>query len=299
MAKTATSPPRQSGRGPRSSRSKHEEILATATEYFGKQGYEYTKWADIAEAVGVGSTALYHYFESKLHCLYEIQADAVAADREKFDRVIAEHDDFAEALKAALDAAYDLTELEVQRNRVLVAEQALVGMHRTSAREEEARQLARSRMRDLEFAWATFLTRGMEQGAIPESDPLLLARAVLGLHNSVWHWYRPRRGLLLTEVRDFFVGRCLAVAGLARRARQGQAREAAAGQGSRAAARLPERQAVTCDRSRTSFTTSPLTTFRDGVRGNSSNAWTDSGHVYLATPSASRNSCRSASVGTV
>ena len=214
MAKTATSPSRQSGRGPRSSRSKHEEILATATEHFGKQGYEYTKWADIAEAVGVGSTALYHYFESKLHCLYEIQAEAVAADREKFDRVIAEHDDFAEALKAALDAAYDLTELEVQRNRVLVAEQALVGMHRTSAREEEARQLARSHMRDLEFAWATFLTRGMEQGAIPESDPLLLARAVLGLHNSVWHWYRPRRGLLLTEVRDFFVGRCLAVVGL-------------------------------------------------------------------------------------
>ncbi len=37
---------------------------------------------------------------------------------------------------------------------------------------------------------------------------------MLGLHNSVWHWYRPRRGLLLTEVRDFFVARCLAVAGL-------------------------------------------------------------------------------------
>ena len=69
-------------------------------------------------------------------------------------------------------------------------------------------------MRDLEFAWATFLTRGMEQGAIPQSDPLLLARAVLGLYNSVWHWYRPRGGLLLAEVRDFFVARCLAVAGL-------------------------------------------------------------------------------------
>ena len=214
MAKTATSPARQSGRGPRSSRSKHEEILATATEYFGKQGYEYTKWADIAEAVGVGSTALYHYFESKLHCLYEIQAEAVAADREKFDRVIAEHDDFAEALTAALTAAYDLTELEVQRNRVLVAEQALVGMHRTSAREEEARQLARSHMRDLEFAWATFLTRGMEQGAIPQADPRLLARAILGLYNSVWHWYRPRGSLSLEEVREFFVARCLAVAGL-------------------------------------------------------------------------------------
>ena len=84
---------------PPSSRSKREDIINVAIEYFGQHGYEYTKWADIAKAVGIGSTALYHYFESKLHCLYEIQALAVEADREKFERVIAEHDDFAEALR--------------------------------------------------------------------------------------------------------------------------------------------------------------------------------------------------------
>jgi len=202
-------------RRPSSSRSKREDILNTAIEYFGRDGYEYTKWADIAKSVGIGSTALYHYFESKLHCLYEIQVIAVAADREKFDRVTAEHDDFAEALKAVLDAAFDLTDHEVLRNRVLVAEQSLAGLHRTSAREEESRQIARSQMRDLEFAWATFLTRGMEQGAIPQSDPRMLARAILGLYNSVWHWYRPRGGSLSTEqVGEFFVSRCLAVAGL-------------------------------------------------------------------------------------
>jgi TetR/AcrR family transcriptional regulator, cholesterol catabolism regulator len=54
----------------------------------------------------------------------------------------------------------------------------------------------------------------MEQGAIPEADPRLLARAILGLYNSVFHWYRPRGGLELSEVADFYVKRCLAVAGL-------------------------------------------------------------------------------------
>ena len=77
----------------------------------------------------------------------------------------------SEALTAVLNGAFELTELEVLRNRVLVAEQNLVGVQRTSPREEEARRLARSRMRDLEFAWATFLTRGMEQGAIPRGGP--------------------------------------------------------------------------------------------------------------------------------
>jgi TetR/AcrR family transcriptional regulator, cholesterol catabolism regulator len=198
----------------RSARSKRAAILATATDYFGRQGYEHSKWADIAAAVGVGSTALYHYFESKLHCLYEIQADALQSEHERFERLVAEHEDFREALVAVLEGVFDLTEHEVLRNRVLVAEQALVALHRTSPREEEARQLARARMRDVEFAWAAFLTRGMEQGAIPETDARLLARAILGLYNSVWHWYRSRGNLSLSDVRDFYVARCLAVAGL-------------------------------------------------------------------------------------
>jgi hypothetical protein len=113
-----------------------------------------------------------------------------------------------------LRAAFDLSEREILRNRLLVSEQVLVGVHRTSAREEEARGLARERTRDLEFKWAAFLTRGMEQGAIPEAEPRLLARAILGLYNSVFHWYRPRAGLALSEVADFYVPRCLAVAGL-------------------------------------------------------------------------------------
>jgi TetR/AcrR family transcriptional regulator, cholesterol catabolism regulator len=210
-------PPRKrqnASRRKESPRSKRAEILRVATETFGRDGYEYSKWADIAQAVGIGSTALYHYFESKLHCLYEIQGDAVQADAEKFARVVAEHDDFEEALVAVLNAVFDLTEHEVLRNRVLVAEQSLAGLHRTSPREEEARQRTRSRMRDLEFDWATFLTRGMEQGVIPEADARLLTRAILGLYNSVWHWYRPGGDLSLENVRDFYVARCLAVAGL-------------------------------------------------------------------------------------
>ena len=100
------------------------------------------------------------------------------------------------------------------RNRVLVAEQGLVGVPRTSPREEEARTMARARIRDVEFAWATFLVRGMEQGILPEADPRLLTRALLGLYNSIWHWYRPRGSVSLDEVREFFLRRQLAVLGL-------------------------------------------------------------------------------------
>jgi AcrR family transcriptional regulator len=200
---------------PRASpRSKRGEILLVAADYFGRDGYEDTKWADVASAVGVGSTALYHYFESKLHCLYVIMAEAIESFRQDFDRAIEETDDFETALRRILREGFELTEQEVHRNRVLVAEQGLVGVKRKSPREEEARELARARTRDLEVAWATFLARGMQQGVIPEHDPQLMSRAVLGLYNSVWHWYRPRGILSLEDVADFFVPRQLAMLGL-------------------------------------------------------------------------------------
>ena len=86
---------------------------------------------------------------------------------------------------------FDLTEQDVLRNRVLVSEQGLLAVRRPSPREEEARRAARARARELEFAWASFLAGAMRAGTLPESDPRLLSRALLGLYNSIWQWYRP------------------------------------------------------------------------------------------------------------
>jgi TetR/AcrR family transcriptional regulator, cholesterol catabolism regulator len=213
-ARSGSTTRRDTGNAGASSRSKRDEILRTATAYFGEYGYEATKLADVAAAVGIGSTALYHYFESKLHCLYVIMADALGFFRSEFDRNTGAHEDYLDALLAVLRASYDLSDQDVLRNRVLVAEQGLVGVRRTSPREEEARSLARARIRDVEFAWATFLVRGMEQGILPEADPRLLTRALLGLYNSIWHWYRPKGQVSLDEVTEFFIRRQLAVLGL-------------------------------------------------------------------------------------
>jgi AcrR family transcriptional regulator len=192
---------------------KREQILDVATHFFGRYGYEETKWADVAASVGIGSTALYHYFQSKQHCLYEIMSNALLDHHERFDRIVAAHSEWTEALVALLVDAFDLTEQEVLRQRVVVAQIARVGIPSALPREESARAATRARVRDLEFAWGTFLARGMQQGLIPESDPRLLTRAVLGLYNSVWHWYRPGETFTLAGVGQFIVSRQLAVLG--------------------------------------------------------------------------------------
>src|SRR5918999_1022871 len=85
---------------PQSRGTKREEILAAATERFGRDGYEDTKWADIAADVGVGPTALYHYFESKQHCLYVIMDQAIEGFRTRFEALTTDGDDPVERLAA-------------------------------------------------------------------------------------------------------------------------------------------------------------------------------------------------------
>jgi AcrR family transcriptional regulator len=95
--------------------------LRTATRYFGENGYEATKLADVAAAVGIGSTALYHYFESKLHCLFVIMADALGIFRSDFDRHTSEHEDYTDALLAVGQVSLDeLTEFFIRRQLALL-----------------------------------------------------------------------------------------------------------------------------------------------------------------------------------
>ncbi len=190
------------------------EILDAAIDRFGRNGYENTKWADIADEVGIGPTALYHYFDSKQHCLYVILDEALGELHERFDAITADHADPRDALRAVCADCFELSEHEVLRNRVLVAEQSLLGGTSSSQREEQARVEGRSKTRGLEIAWARFLADAMRQGAIPERDPRMLARAMLGLYNSIWHWYRPDQTLLLPVLAKFFTARMLAVAGV-------------------------------------------------------------------------------------
>ncbi|MBS1864123.1 MAG: TetR/AcrR family transcriptional regulator [Actinobacteria bacterium] len=195
-----------------SPRNKRAEIVAVATQYFGDDGYEDTKWADVAAAVGLGPTALYHYFESKQQCLFEILVEAIEDARAEFLRLT--EGDFATAFPALVRGSFVRSDREVLRARVLVAEQGLVRHRRPAPREEEARKLAFSLVKEYEAGWRDLLAAGMEEGAIPRTDPDLLARAVIGLHNSVWHWYRPAGRLDLDAVADFYVPRILGLAGL-------------------------------------------------------------------------------------
>ncbi|MFD6170941.1 TetR/AcrR family transcriptional regulator [Streptomyces coeruleorubidus] len=190
-------------------RSKRAAILAAAVDHFGEAGFEATKWSTVAERVGIGQTALYHYFESKTHCLLTIMRLELQRSHDKFTEATADVTEPVEALRAAVRAAYDVSDQEVLQMRILQNHMDLLSGPRKSKREEAERVAARQLVQLVERDWTNLLVKGMSQGAFPLRDAQLLGASVLGLIVSVWRWYRPSGPTPLSEVSELIEGACV------------------------------------------------------------------------------------------
>jgi AcrR family transcriptional regulator len=194
-------------------RSKRALILTAAIEKFGKDGYEHTKWATVADQVGIGQTALYHYFESKAHCLLTIMSLELHRSLEAFREVTADVDSADKALEAAIAAAYDVSAREVLQMRILQSHMDMLATPRPSEKEEVERQKARALVRDIESEWTALIKRGMRAGDFKKRDAHAMATLVLAMVVSVWRWYRPGGPMSLDQVRELYTGACLRVVG--------------------------------------------------------------------------------------
>lgn len=192
----------QSSMAPRteSARSKRPAIVAAAVDRFGSDGYEHTKWSAIADDVGIGQTALYHYFESKAHCLLTIMRLELTASLERFEQVTDGVDDPAEALRAAVRSAYDGSARDALQRRILQNHLDLLTTQRPSEKEEHERLLSRALVRDIEQAWTDLIRRGVTSGAFADREAEMSARMVLALVVGVWRWYRPGGPHTLDEI---------------------------------------------------------------------------------------------------
>ena len=194
-------------------RSKRADILAAAIDSFGRDGYEHTKWAKVADKVGIGQTALYHYFESKAHCLLTIMNLELSRSLERFREVTADVPQADKALEAAIGAAYDVSPREVLQMRILQNHMDLLATPRPSEKEESERQAARKHVREIEQEWTALIQRGMKAKTFPKRDAHALATVVLAMVVSVWRWYRPGGRMTLEQVRDLISDACLRVVG--------------------------------------------------------------------------------------
>jgi AcrR family transcriptional regulator len=185
-----------------SPRSKRAVIIATAIDRFGEKGFEHTKWATIADDVGIGQTALYHYFESKVHCLLTIMRLELSDSVERFQAATASAPDSAAALAAAVASAYEASPRDALQRRILQNHMDLLATPRPSKKEEEERLLCRSLVQEIEHNWTGLVQKGIDEGTFRVTDALLTARMLLALVVGVWRWYRPSGEMTLEQITD-------------------------------------------------------------------------------------------------
>ncbi len=198
-----------------SSRSKRKVILDAAIDHFGEVGFEHTKWATVADEVGIGQTALYHYFESKSHCLLTIMRMQLDQSLTRFREVTSGLSDATKALEAGIAAAYEATPREALQRRILHSHMDLLATPRQSEREEAERQQSRQLVEEIEAEWTALIRRGINEGAFVRRDAKVTARLVLGLVVSVWDWYREGGSMSLDKITDVVTDACLRIVGVA------------------------------------------------------------------------------------
>lgn len=180
-------PPARRGRPGRPGRPGHdlESILVTAVRLFNERGYDATSMEDLARALGVTKSAVYHHVSSKeellqlgtgraLDGLFAVAATAEALPGRAVDRL--EH--LVRGSIAVLAAQLPFVTL-------------LLRVHGNT----KAERAALARRREFDQLTAALVKQAVADGDLrADIDPALTARLLFGLVNSVSEWYRPRPG---------------------------------------------------------------------------------------------------------
>jgi AcrR family transcriptional regulator len=171
-------------RGGQDGSSRAEQTLDRAARLFAEKGYDAVSMRDIADAVEIRSSSLYHHFSGKERILFEIcygfQRDF---NLELVPELRAEQPPDA-AIRAAI------------RGQILFSSRrwphVLVNTRERRSLPAEQQAAINALRRQYRDAIAATIERGCEQGIFSVPDAKLAAMAILDMVNGMAHWFKPR-----------------------------------------------------------------------------------------------------------
>lgn len=181
-------------------------VLRAAIELFNRHGYDATSVGDVAEALGVTKSAVYHHVASK----EELLAGAL-------DEALAELETTVREAAAASGSAYERLRTVVHRSvEVLVAHQPAVTLLLRVHGNTDVERTALRRRRAIDAELADLVRRAVAAGDLRDDlDPDLVSRLVFGMVNSLVEWYRPAGAVSTGQLADTVTA--LAFAGMTAR----------------------------------------------------------------------------------
>ncbi|WP_181874700.1 TetR/AcrR family transcriptional regulator, partial [Marinitenerispora sediminis] len=163
-----------------------ESVLRVAVQVFNERGYDGTSMEDLARALGVTKSAIYHHVAGKEELL-----------RQSLDRALDALFAVTREPGAASGPAIDRLEHVLRGSvRVLVEELPHVTLLLRVRGNTEVERGALQRRREFDHFVGDLVRQGVAAGEIrPDVDPALTSRLLFGMVNSIVEWYRPGRGL--------------------------------------------------------------------------------------------------------
>jgi AcrR family transcriptional regulator len=181
--------PNRGGQTQRGGRRKRRgEVVDAAARVFHARGYEATSIQDIADEVGILKGSIYYYISSKEDVLFEILDEV---HRAAFTSV-------QDAIESGTDPLAQIGSFVATLARFNADNLERMGIFLHDFRSLSAgrrEEIVRERDR-YDVILRRLLSAGKDRGVVcPDIDPKLTALAVMGMINTIYHWYRPGGGL--------------------------------------------------------------------------------------------------------
>jgi AcrR family transcriptional regulator len=159
-------------------------LLAVAVEIFNERGYDGTSMRDLADRLGIAKSAIYHHVAGKEELL-----------RLALDRALVGLSAVAQRTRVLPAPAIDRLEYLVRGSvAVLEAELPYVTLLLRVRGNTEVERSAMDQRRAIDRFVAELVEQAVHDGDIrPDADPMITARLLFGLVNSVVEWYRPEQ----------------------------------------------------------------------------------------------------------
>lgn len=161
-----------------------EQLIDIAAKMFDTKGYAQTGMADIAQAIGLGRSAVYHYFRNKEEILAAlVEAEALTPSHRLQDLFEDRTLTATERLKRAV--------IDGIERRLTSGSRFLLFSRLEAQIPEHMGELYNRSRRQIYDFYVRCIVDGIAAGEFREVDPKIAAFAVIGAANWTSRWYSP------------------------------------------------------------------------------------------------------------
>jgi AcrR family transcriptional regulator len=174
-------------------RSMSDQILTSAATLFAVRGYHAVGIRELADAVGLSTSTLYHYYRTKQDILFAVIHRFLCEFSPRLTAVL--RDTSVPPRRRLEQAVTDHVVLTVTRR-----EELLVAGPVLNALDAEQRARIQTLRREYRDAVIEVIREGVAAGQFQVPDPQVTATAMLDMLDGIRAWYRPEGALTLPEL---------------------------------------------------------------------------------------------------